>query len=84
MVHANLPVFFLAGEKLPNVVGLKVFDSEQRIAVRKHNKAEKRICILQEYGLYIDEDELWGRMSIKPDHSLLTVASTYRERYRDK
>jgi len=80
MLHANLPLFFLAGEQPTEVVGLKDFNIENRIALRRSNKSGQRIPVLPEYGLYMDEDELWGRSRPGLEVSPLFVESTYRAR----
>jgi hypothetical protein len=84
MLHANLPLFFLAGEQPTEIVGLKDFNFENRIAPRRNNKDSQRIPVLPEYGLYMDEDELWGRARPSLQVSPLAFESTYRARLKNK
>ncbi|RRV03737.1 replication terminus site-binding protein [Pseudomonas sp. v388] len=76
MIHSNLPMFVLAGEKPIEVHELRTFDRHSRQAERPDKKS--RIEVIPRMNLYLNPDDLVGRKkAVIPESKSRTVESTY-------
>lgn len=76
MIHSNLPMFVLAGEKPIEVHELRNFDRHARQAERPDKKS--RIEVIPRMNLYLNPDDLVGRKKAAlPESKPGTVESTY-------
>ncbi|CAN7731301.1 DNA replication terminus site-binding protein [Pseudomonas umsongensis] len=76
MIHSNLPMFVLAGDRPIDVHELRDFDRHARQAQRPDKK--KRIEVIPRMNLYLNPDDLVGQR--KPDVQVSnpsSVSSTY-------
>ncbi|MBD8577281.1 replication terminus site-binding protein [Pseudomonas syringae] len=78
MIHSNLPLFVLAGEKPIDVHELRDFDRHTRQAERPDKKA--RIEVIPRMNLYLNPNDLVGMSpSQLPQSRSTLVASTYSD-----
>ena len=76
MIHSNLPMFVLAGDRSTDVHELRDFDRHTRQAQRPDKK--KRIEVIPRMNLYLNPDDLVGqRKADLQVRNPSSVSSTY-------
>jgi hypothetical protein len=78
MIHANLPMFVLAGEEPTVVHDLRDFDRHARQAERPDKKS--RIEVIPRMNLYLNPEDLVGQLPpLEPVSRPSSVESTYSQ-----